>query len=218
MQPGSAQYSGREAAATAKSAPGFVLDDTEYFQQALENEAQFRADNGVASGERVPRALQSGYDEVWGTQSRDAVAHSVLSGNGVGSANDLSTLPAGRVQAVWELPTLRILGTGVAGLTVLGGALNIREASTDSLPIPLRLTSALGGSLEVTGGITYGVSALAADSPMMMAAGGTVMEAGGMIAVPPVAVYTEYRFVEHVAQEASIMSRLQISRWIGMPY
>jgi hypothetical protein len=97
--------------------------------------------------------------------------------------NDPFSLSPTSIQARVELPWLRRLGVFSGGLSAISGGLNIAAATDPTLPLPVTVPTVIGGSLELTGGIAYGVGALGANGSMM-AAGATVAETGGAFAIP----------------------------------
>jgi hypothetical protein len=133
------------------------------------------------------RVLPELYNPIWDRASRNAVIDATLSGQGVTSYNDLFTLARDSIQARVELPWLRGLGTAASGLQVAGGVLTIASATDPNLPGPLVPVAAVSGSLQLTGGLAYGIGAWGADGAMM-AAGAGVAETGGLLGIP-LAVY-----------------------------
>jgi hypothetical protein len=180
-------YSGDAARAAAESAPGYTIQETQYFDQAMQLEAKLRADLGIPTG-NLP---QLEYNSIWGTASRSAVTDAVLSGSGAQTLNDLASvnpadplfLNAGTIQATTELPWLAGLGAGVGGINVFGGGLSLMAGLSDDTPDALKPSAIVGGAFQIGGGIAYGAGAFSADAAMM-ATGAGMVETGGLLAIP----------------------------------
>lgn len=173
-------YTGADARAAAESGPGYLIRDTTHYAPADALEQQLRIKLGIPEPGKLPPEQ---YGPIWEKASRDAVVDATLSRRGVQTYNDPFSLSTTSIQSRVELPWLRGLGSASGGLSVASGALNIAAATDPSLPLPITIPTIIGGSLEITGGIAYGVGALAADGAMM-AAGAAVAESGGALAIP----------------------------------
>lgn len=174
-------YTGPEAHERALAAPGYMLKDTIYFDEAVKAEESLRVELKLGSMDKVPDQVR--YDAIWSKTSYLGVRDSSLSGSVV-TQNDLATLDPTKIQAVTELPTLQRFGSAMGGVTILGGGLSILSGTQEQDPTLAGMDYA-GGTAQVVGG---GLTILGSFKPVapIMATGKFFGTAGALITAPVV--------------------------------
>jgi hypothetical protein len=176
-------YTGKDAEELAKAAPGYTVGRTAYAVIGQERENALARSVGLPPGSK--NLPQGPYDAIWGDVSRSATRDAALGGS-VGTFNDLLTMSAEDKQKIqWqvEIPTLNKYGSAFGALNAVGGGATALSALSNDTPALLKPVAVVSGSLQFTGGVSYGVGALSVDE-VAMAAGSALADVGGIIALP----------------------------------